>query len=60
MPSPNDVILHRALQVNAQLVRSHELAEWLVSLDDPANAAERRTVTLSHIIDRARTALASR
>jgi hypothetical protein len=59
MPSPNDVTLYRALQVNAALVQCHELAEWLVSLDDPTNTRERRDVTLSHIIDRARTALAS-
>lgn len=38
-----------------------ELAEWLVSLDDPdpssAGNTERRTVTLSQIIERAREVL---
>jgi hypothetical protein len=33
------------------------LAEWLVGLDDPANAEERRHVTLSAVVAKARDAL---
>jgi hypothetical protein len=34
-----------------------DLARWLVALDDPANRAARRAVSLPLIIDRARAAL---
>lgn len=35
-----------------------DLAVWLVSLDEPDSSAERRAITLTQIIDRARRALA--
>lgn len=36
-----------------------ELAEWLVSLDDPANIEQRKVVSLTEIIPRASQALAA-
>lgn len=42
--------------VNVEKVR--EFVHWLVALDDPANVAERRVITLAEIINRARDTLA--
>lgn len=41
---------------NERLLRCKSLAQWLVALDEP-DAAERRTVTLTQIIEQAKAAL---
>jgi hypothetical protein len=65
VPSARDeriLALLRALRdARAENEALREFAEWLVSLDDPADTwmLARQSVTLTAIIDRARTALAA-
>lgn len=47
----------RAAVLQAERDQARALARWLVALDEPDNA-ERRTVTLAEVIDRARAVLA--
>jgi len=54
-----DLERRRSSSSSTDSVNLRELAEWLVSLDDPANLEQRQTVSLTEIIPRARQALRS-
>lgn len=50
-------LAHERAEVRAEVERLRRLAIWLIRLDEPDGIEERRTVTLTKIIDRARQAL---
>ena len=50
-------LTHERDELRAEVKRLRRLAIWLTRLDEPDDIEERRTVTLTKIIDRARVAL---
>lgn len=60
LPQRNDLALDDVRVVWGELEALRQLAEWLISMDDIEDAygsAERRVVTLTKIIERAKLAL---